>query len=120
MINPNVVKAVQELLTDRGVEQREGERLADYVSRGLGLSEGDTAAFLERVHDGWSVEEAQKETGIRVEGGANAAAGHRPHHRNCAGAGRSLMFGPFDRGDSLLRTFDGFASDRHFGPAANE
>lgn len=67
MINPNVVKAVQELLTDRGIEQKDGEQLPDYVARGLGLSHTEASAFLERVHDGESVEAAQAELGIKVD-----------------------------------------------------
>ena len=67
MINAPVVSAVQDLLKERGVEERAGERLADFVARGLGISDAEAEAFLQRVHDGATVEQAQAEAGIRVE-----------------------------------------------------
>ena len=69
MITANVVRAVEELLKERGIEQKEGERLGDYVARGLDLTETEAAAFLEYVHEGDTVEEAQRKAGITVDGG---------------------------------------------------
>jgi hypothetical protein len=67
MIAANVVSAVQELLTERGIEQRSGERLGDYVARGLGISDAQAEAFLQAVHDGATVEEAAAQAGITLE-----------------------------------------------------
>jgi hypothetical protein len=69
MITANVVRAVEDLLKERGIEQREGERLGDYVARGLNLSEAEAAEFLEHVHNGDTVEEAQRKAGISVDAG---------------------------------------------------
>ena len=68
MITANVVRAVEELLKERGIEQREGERLGDYVARGLNISEAEAAKFLEYVHEGATIEEAQAKAGITVDG----------------------------------------------------
>ena len=68
MITANVVRAVEELLKERGVEQREGERLGDYVARGLHISDAEASAFLEHVHEGGTIEEAQRKAGISVDG----------------------------------------------------
>ena len=38
MINPTIIKAVHELLQERGIEQRQNESLSDYVARGLDIS----------------------------------------------------------------------------------
>ena len=67
MITANVIRAVQDLLKERGIEQRPNERLGDYVARGLGISDGEAEAFLEAVHDGASIEEAERKAGIQVE-----------------------------------------------------
>ena len=67
MIAANVVHAVQELLQERGIEQRPGERLGDYVARGLRISDAQADAFLEAVHDGASIDEAETRAGITVE-----------------------------------------------------
>lgn len=66
MISANVVKAVQETLRERGIEQKTDERLGDYVARGLGISDQEAETFLELVHDGHTVEEAQAKAGITV------------------------------------------------------
>lgn len=68
MIHVETVKAVQELLKDRGIEQRQDEQLGDYVARGLGVSAGKAEAFLEALHRGCSVGEAQMVAGIRDRG----------------------------------------------------
>lgn len=64
MINAEVIKAVQDLLHERGIEQRENERLADYVARGLNLSPPQTEAFLEELHHGKTIQEARDVAGI--------------------------------------------------------
>lgn len=67
MVTVNVIKAVQDVLQKRGIEQRPNEPLSDYVSRGLGASDAETEAFLQYVHDGMSGEEAAALAGIREE-----------------------------------------------------
>jgi len=64
MINAEVIKAVQDLLHERGIEQKQKERLADYVARGLKLSHAQTEAFLEALHSGKTVDEAREVAGI--------------------------------------------------------
>ena len=66
MITANVVRAVQDLLKERGIEPKEDERLGDYVARGLGVSDAKAAAFLEYLNEGVSAEEAQAHAGIEV------------------------------------------------------
>ncbi len=68
MIHAETVKAVQELLQDRGVEQRQDEPWGDYVARGLGVSAAKAQAFLDALHRGCSVAEAQMAAGIRQRG----------------------------------------------------
>ena len=68
MIHVETVKAVQELLKDRGVEQRQDEPWGDYVARGLGISGAKAGAFLEALHGGCSVREAQVVAGISNRG----------------------------------------------------
>ena len=67
MINAEVIKGVQELLEERGVTQKSGERFGDYVARGLGISGGQTEALLESLHDGRNVEEALRAAGVTAE-----------------------------------------------------
>jgi hypothetical protein len=74
MIHVETVKAVQELLKDRGVEQRQGETWSDYVARGLGVSGAKAEAFLEALHRGCSVREAQSVAGIGNPGAMVKAA----------------------------------------------
>ena len=72
MIHAETVKAVQELLRDRGIEQHENESWGDYVARGLGVSAGQAEAFLEALHEGCTVEEAVRVTGISAPAGNSA------------------------------------------------
>jgi len=65
MIHAETVKAVQQLLQDRGVEHRVDETWGDYVARGLGVSGAKAEAFLEAMHAGYSVNEAKRVAGIR-------------------------------------------------------
>lgn len=67
MINAPVIRAVQELLKSHGIEERPGERLSDFVARGLGITDAEAELFLERVHDGATVEEAEEAAGISVD-----------------------------------------------------
>ena len=70
-VDASVVKAVQELLIDRGIQQRPDERVGDYIARGLGISDAQANAFIEYLHEGASLEEAKARAGIETEG-----AGH--------------------------------------------
>jgi hypothetical protein len=67
MINAPVIRAVQDVLRERGFEQRPNERLGDFVARGLGVSDAEAEVFIQSVHDGASLDEAQARAGIRVE-----------------------------------------------------
>ncbi len=69
MINANAVRAIQELLVERGIEQKPGERIGDYVSRGLDISPAEAESFLEALREGCTIDEAQQRAGITVEGG---------------------------------------------------
>lgn len=71
MITANVIKAVHEVLQERGIEQRPNERLGDYVARGLGVSDAKAEAFLQYVHDGLSGEEAMVKAGITPDDRSN-------------------------------------------------
>lgn len=66
MINPNVMKAVHELLQERGIEQKQNESLSDYIARGLGLSDGETVRLLEALDSGMTIEEAQQAAGVTL------------------------------------------------------
>ena len=70
-IDANVVKAVQELLINRGIEQRPDESVGDYIARGLGISDAKAQAFIEYLHGGASIEEAKTRAGIEIEGTAH-------------------------------------------------
>ena len=69
MINAPVVRAVHDLLRERGFEQGPDERLGDFVARGLGISASQAELFLACVHEGASVEEAKARAGIDIEAG---------------------------------------------------
>ena len=64
MIHAETIKAVQQLLQERGIDQRQQERLGDYVARGLDISPAEAERFLEALHDGCSVVEARSIAGI--------------------------------------------------------
>lgn len=72
MINAPVIRAVHDLLQERGIEQRPNERLGDFVARGLGISAAEAELFLTYVHEGASVEEAQARAGIHIEAGQHS------------------------------------------------
>ena len=65
------MKAVQELLINRGIEQRENESVGDYIARGLGISDAKAQTFIEALHGGASLEEAKAAAGIEVEDAGN-------------------------------------------------
>ena len=58
MISAEVIKGVHELLENRGVAPKEGERLGDFVARGLGVSARQSEVLLQSLHDGHSIEDA--------------------------------------------------------------
>jgi hypothetical protein len=64
MIDPNVLRAVGEVLESHGVTPRPGERLADTVSRTLGLSDSDAERWVEALSEGCTVDEANRRAGI--------------------------------------------------------
>ena len=64
MISAEVIKGVQELLEGRGVQQRAGEKFADFVARGLGISARQTEILLDALHDGQDVEDAARAANI--------------------------------------------------------
>jgi hypothetical protein len=64
MIQAPVLKAVQDLLHESGIEKRADERLSDYIARGLDLSGPQAETFIEALHHGKTVEEAQAEAHI--------------------------------------------------------
>jgi hypothetical protein len=64
MIGKEVASEVRELLLSRGVQQLEGEDLADFVARGLGITAKQAKAFLGALNDGNSIEDAQLIAGI--------------------------------------------------------
>jgi hypothetical protein len=57
MISAEVIKGVQELLVERGVEQKADEKFSDFVARGLGISARQTEILLESLHDGKDVDD---------------------------------------------------------------
>ncbi len=64
MITAPVLNAVQQLLHERGIEKRTGERLGDYVARGLDITRAQADTLLEALHENKTLEEAQAEAGI--------------------------------------------------------
>lgn len=64
MISAEVIKGVNELLESRGIEQRQGERMGDYVARGLHISGAQADTLLSALHDGAEVDQAVAQAGI--------------------------------------------------------
>lgn len=64
MISAEVIKGVQELLEKRGLQQRENERLSDFVARGLEISDQQAEVLLEALHDGAEVNDAARRAGV--------------------------------------------------------
>jgi hypothetical protein len=69
MIHAEAVKAVQELLVERGIEPREDERWGDYVARGLGVSDTQAEAFLYALDQNKTIDEACADAGISADRG---------------------------------------------------
>jgi fructose-1-phosphate kinase PfkB-like protein len=67
MIHAESVKAVQELLVERGIQQKEDERWGDYVARGLDVSDTQAESFLHALDENLSIEEACAAAGISPE-----------------------------------------------------
>ena len=67
MIHAESVKAVQELLVERGIQQKEDERWGDYVARGLDVSDTQAENFLHALDENLSIEEACAAAGISPE-----------------------------------------------------
>jgi hypothetical protein len=67
MINAPVIRAVENVLHKRGIEQRPGERLGDFVARGLGISESQAETFLACLHEGASLQQAEAQAGINID-----------------------------------------------------
>jgi hypothetical protein len=67
MIHAESVKAVQELLVERGIQPKENERWGDYVARGLDLSETQAEGFLHALDKNLSIDEACAAAGISSE-----------------------------------------------------
>jgi fructose-1-phosphate kinase PfkB-like protein len=68
MIHAEAVKAVQELLVERGIQPKEDERWGDYVARGLNVSDTQAEGFLHALDQNLSIEEACAAAGISPEG----------------------------------------------------
>ena len=64
MITAPVLNAVQQLLQERGYVKETDERLGDYIARGLDLSSSQAETFIEALHEGKTLEQAQTEAGV--------------------------------------------------------
>ena len=64
MIDPNVTRAVGEVLETHGVTPNPNERLADTVARALDLSDAEVQRWLDALAEGCTVEEANRRAGI--------------------------------------------------------
>ena|SRR6516162_1821205 len=89
MIDPNVMKAVGEVLESHGIKLQSGEGIADGLSRALGLSAAETLRWLESLNQGCTVEDANRPGGYQrssratasCRGGARGRLGARQSHR---------------------------------------
>jgi len=64
MIDPNVMRAVGEVLESHGAKPDPSEPLADTVARVLGLSDAEAHRWLDALTEGCTVEEANRRAGI--------------------------------------------------------
>ena len=64
MVSAEAIKGVNDLLRERGIEQKPDERVADYVARGLGSTAQQADVLLQSMHSGVSVDEAVVLAGI--------------------------------------------------------
>jgi hypothetical protein len=67
MIHAEAVKAVQELLIQRGIQPKEDERWGDYIARGLDVSDTQAESFLHALDQNLSIDEACAAAGISPE-----------------------------------------------------
>ena len=67
MIHAEAIKAVQELLIERGIQPKENERWGDFVARGLNVSDTQAESFLHALDENLSIEEACAAAGISPE-----------------------------------------------------
>lgn len=58
MVEAITVKAVQELLQEKGIEQLPNEPIGDYLARGLGITDAQAQAFLQAIDEGKTIEQA--------------------------------------------------------------
>jgi len=58
MISANVIKGVQELLDERGLQAAPDEPFGEQVARAIGISRRQSEILLQSLHDGASVDEA--------------------------------------------------------------
>jgi len=64
MVSAEAIKGVNDLLRERGIEQKPDERVADYVARGLSITAQQADVLLQSMHSGVSVDEAVVLAGI--------------------------------------------------------
>ncbi|HEY6390654.1 MAG TPA: hypothetical protein VIX89_05225 [Bryobacteraceae bacterium] len=64
MVSAEAIKGVNDLLLERGIEQKPNERIADFVARGLGITAQQADVLLQAMHSGVSVDEAVVLAGI--------------------------------------------------------
>ena len=64
MVSAEAIKGVNDLLRERGIEQKPNERVADYIARGLGITAQQADVLLQAMHSGVSVDEAVVLAGI--------------------------------------------------------
>jgi len=64
MISAQVIKGVNELLEERGLETKDGEPFGDSVARALDISPAQAEVFLEALNDGATVDEAVHRAGV--------------------------------------------------------
>jgi len=64
MVSAEVIKGVNQLLVDAGVQPRANESFGDFVARGLGISARQSEVLLSALHDGATVQEAILKAGI--------------------------------------------------------
>jgi fructose-1-phosphate kinase PfkB-like protein len=64
MVSAEAIKGVNDLLLERGIEQKPDERIADFVARGLGITAQQADVLLQAMHSGVPVDEAVVLAGI--------------------------------------------------------
>jgi hypothetical protein len=64
MISVEVEAAVSRLLHERGLKQLPGEKLGDFVARGLDITPKQAHDFLAALNDGKTIEDARLIAGI--------------------------------------------------------